>query len=78
MRSKNWGKGIATEVAIECLKYGFDTLNLDEICAAVNINNLASDKILRRIGLRFVETFEYGGIPCNWYKIQKLEWVAQK
>lgn len=78
LRSKYWGKGIATEAAIECLKYGFDTLNLDEICAAVNINNLASNKILRKIGLRFIETFEYGGITCKWYKIKKLEWVAQK
>ena len=78
LRSKYWGKGIATEAAIECIKYGFDKLNLDEICAAVNIDNLASDKILRKIGLRFIETFEYGGIACNWYKIKKLEWVAQK
>ncbi len=78
LRSKYWGKGIATEAAIECLKYGFDKLNLDEICAAVNIDNLASDKILRKIGLRFIETFEFEGIHCNWYKIKKLEWVAQK
>ena len=78
LRSKYWGKGIATEAAIECIKYGFDTLNLVEICAAVNINNLASDKILRKIGLRFIETFEYDGITCNWYKFKKLEWVAQK
>ena len=78
LRSKYWGKGIATEAAIESLKYGFDTLNLDEICAAANIDNLASNKILRKIGLRFIENFEYDGIPCNWYKIKKLEWVAQE
>ena len=78
LRSKYWGKGIATEAAIECLNYGFDTLNLDEICAAVNIDNLASNKILRKIGLRFIETFEFEGISCNWYKIKKREWEAQK
>ena len=78
LRSKYWGKGIATEAAIESLKYGFEILNLDEICAAVNIDNLASDKILRKIGLHFIENFEYDDIPCKWYKIKKLEWVAQK
>lgn len=78
LRSKYWGKGIATEAAIACLNYGFDTLNLNEICAAVNIDNLASNKILQKIGLRFIETFEYKGISCNWYKIKKMEWEAQK
>ena len=28
LRNKYWGKGIATEAAIACLNYGFDTLNL--------------------------------------------------
>jgi len=78
LRSKYWGKGIATEAAIESLKYGFETLNLNEICAAAAIDNVASNKILRKIGLGFIETFEHHGIHCNWYSIKKLEWVAQK
>jgi len=78
LRSKYWGKGIATEAATECLKYGFDKLNLDTICAAVNIDNLASDQILKKIGLRFIETFEFDGILCNWYAIKKVEWVKKQ
>ncbi|MBT8302646.1 MAG: GNAT family N-acetyltransferase [Maribacter sp.] len=78
LRSKYWGKGIATEAATECLKYGFDTLKLETICAAVNIDNLPSNQILKKIGLRFVETFEFDGIPCNWYVIKKVAWEKKQ
>ena len=74
LRKKYWGKGIATEAAIESLKYGFSTMNLNEVCAAANINNIASNKILMKIGLCCIETFELDGELHNWYKIMKSEW----
>ncbi len=70
IKRKYWGKGIATETAVEALKYGFTVLNLEEICAAAHIDNAASNKILQKVGLKFIETFEYDGISCNWYKIE--------
>ena len=42
----------ATETAIESLKYGFDQLNLNEICAGAHIENAASNKILQKVGLK--------------------------
>ncbi len=78
LRKKYWGKGIATETAIESLNHGFNKLDLKEICAAADVNNLASNKILRKIGLRFIETFEFDGVSHNWYKINKLEWMKLK
>lgn len=76
LRKKYWGNGIATETAIESLKYGFEKLDLKEICAAADINHRASNKILQRVGLRFIETFDFEGVPHNWYKITKAEWLA--
>ena len=75
---KYWGKGIATETAIESLKYGFEKLELNEIGAAADINHLASNKILQKIGLQFIDTFDYEGITHNWYKIKKSEWLENK
>ena len=74
LRKKYWGKGIATETAIESLKYGFMSMNLNEICAAATVNHIASNRILTKIGLSFVETFEFEGELLNWYKITKSEW----
>ena len=40
-KKKYWGQGIATETAEASLKYGFDTLGLNKICAAVEVNHMA-------------------------------------
>ncbi|MDC1259519.1 GNAT family N-acetyltransferase [Flavobacteriaceae bacterium] len=55
LRKKYWGKGIATESAIQSLKYGFEKLDLKEICAAADVDHLVSNKILKKIGLKFIE-----------------------
>lgn len=76
LRKKYWGKGIATETAIESLKYGFEKLDLKEIGAAADIDHLASNKILKKVGLQCIETFEFENVLHNWYYITKADWLA--
>jgi ribosomal-protein-alanine N-acetyltransferase len=78
LRKKYWGNGIATETAIASLKYGFEKLNLKAIGAAAEVNHAASNKILKKIGLKFIETFDYEGVTHNWYTLSKTDWVALK
>ncbi|WP_299438367.1 GNAT family N-acetyltransferase [uncultured Aquimarina sp.] len=75
LRKKYWGNGIATETAIESLKYGFEKFNLKEIGAAADVNHVASNKILKKIGLKFIDTFDYESVTHNWYNIKKSEFV---
>lgn len=75
LRKKYWGLGIATETAVESLKYGFNKLDLKEIGAAADIHHVASNKILKKIGLKLIERFDYEGVPHNWYNLKKTEWV---
>jgi len=72
---KYWGQGVGTQIAKESLKYGFNTLNFDEICAAADINNIGSNKILSRSGMKLIETFEFDGVKHNWYKAKRSEWI---
>lgn len=65
---KHWGKGIATETAIASLEYGFNSLKLDKICAAAHIGNNGSNKILRKIGMNYVDDFYWEDIKCHWYE----------
>jgi len=74
IKKKYWGQGIGTKTATESLKYGFQKLDLEEICAAAETNHVASNKILEKIGLKLTETFIYEGVNHNWYKIDKKEW----
>lgn len=71
---KYWGKGIATETAIIALDYAFNTLNTNEVYAAAHCENGASNKILQKIGMNFIETFSYQNFMCNWYKIDKIDY----
>lgn len=46
-----WGQGYATESAKAALTYGFATLKLPEIIAFTARTNLASQSVMRRIGM---------------------------
>lgn len=56
---ERWGKGYASESAKAVLKYGRENLGLEEIVAAVNLKNKASEKVLINSGMKFVGTIEY-------------------
>lgn len=78
LRPEFWGRGIATECAAVALQYGFSTLELEQIHAAASVNNIASNKVLLRSGLRFKHLFEFDKETHNWYQIDRREWEAQK
>ncbi len=78
LRKKYWGQGIATETAFASLNYAFDKLKADEIYAMADCENDGSNKILSKIGLVFIEIFDFDGIKHNWYKIDKTEYENKK
>ena len=58
LREEDWGKGFATEIARRLIEYGFGELNLPEIFATVDDENLASHRVLEKAGMNFKE-YEY-------------------
>ena len=58
---RNWGQGIATETARRLLAYGFLDLGLPEIVAVTHPHNVASQRVIAKIGLVLRGTeFHYG------------------
>lgn len=51
LASKHWNKGYATEGAKAILDYAFNTLGLNEVVSFTAINNLASRRVMEKIGL---------------------------
>jgi RimJ/RimL family protein N-acetyltransferase len=47
-----WGKGCATEAATALLRYGFEEAKLAKMVGVTNQANIASQKVLRKIGLK--------------------------
>ena len=50
---KYWGKGLATESAKACIKFGFEDLELDKIIALVLPENIASIRVLEKSGFEY-------------------------
>lgn len=76
---KFWGQKIAQETAKACLKYGFETMNIGLIYGDASVENIASNIVLRKIGLKYLEQYYYKNetenILCNRYGLSYDEYV---
>ena len=67
---KYWGQGYATEAALACLQYGFDHLGLKEIIGRADIRNIASIKVLEKIGMAYWKEDTCRGLmDAKYYRI---------
>ena len=66
-----WGRGLATEVCRVLIRHGFDVVNLSEITALVQSENVASVRVLEKCGLLFTELVRYQGRTVARYRLQK-------
>ncbi|GAA4269147.1 GNAT family N-acetyltransferase [Hyunsoonleella aestuarii] len=66
-----WGKGYATESSKAVLDFGFKDLDIKTICGAAEIDNIASNKVLQKIGLKYMEQFPYENEMINWYELKQ-------
>lgn len=61
----HWKKGLMTEALSAVVKFGFDTLNLHSLEADLNPENIASAKLLEKLGFRkeahFIENYFFEG-----------------
>lgn len=71
LRRAMWGRGYATEMAREIMRYGFRSLGLPRIDAITNLDNLASQRVLLKLGMRREgerHFAAYGTAPLAWFE----------
>ncbi len=68
MLPEYWGQGLGFEAANATLKYAKHSLGLNNVMAEAVVENLASNKILERIGLRCVDNYQREGFNLNRYE----------
>jgi ribosomal-protein-alanine N-acetyltransferase len=68
-----WGRGIATEAAAASLQYAFDVLKLRRIIALAEPRNLASWRIMEKLGMRREKMAPYMGVEVVWYAIERSD-----
>jgi len=48
-----WGKGLATEIGTEIVKRAKNLANIEQLEATLDLDHFASQKVCRKIGLKF-------------------------
>ena len=65
-----WGKGYASEASFAWLKYAFETMNIKTIEAAAHAENVASNRILQKMGMQMTEHYLEDEVSWNWYQLE--------
>ncbi len=84
---KHWGKGYATEGALACLRYGFETLKLNEIVSFTAVENTRSRAVMQKIGMHHdsKDDFDHPKLPEGHplrrhvlYRLERDEWKKKQ
>ena len=73
-----WGLGYATEMAHEVIKHGFKNSGLDKIVALTHPDNLASQKVIEKIGLKYIRDDFYYNTNLRFYEITRKNSFAAR
>lgn len=58
-----WNKGYATEGAIKVLDIAFRTLGIEEVYSFTTLQNIPSEKVMKKIGMKKLGTFIHPNLP---------------
>ncbi|WP_426484106.1 GNAT family N-acetyltransferase [Flavobacterium sp. 2] len=67
---KYWGKGYATEAGKAFVDYAFNEMKVNALYAYADAGNENSRKILEKLGLQYINSFEYEGETEVWYEMK--------
>lgn len=68
LRRDAWGRGLATEAGVRLVEHAFETLRLPALAASVHPENAGSQRVLGKLGLIDVGTYETGGKVERLYR----------
>ena len=66
-----WGQGLATEACRASISFGFEELILNQIIGLVLAENIASIRVLEKVGMRFDGEVTYAGQTALRYEISR-------
>jgi ribosomal-protein-alanine N-acetyltransferase len=66
-----WGQGYATEAARAALDFGFRNVGLKRIFAITKPDNVASQAVMKRLGLTYRHNVVYKGFDSVWFDINR-------
>jgi RimJ/RimL family protein N-acetyltransferase len=68
-----WGRGFATEAAQAMLRFGFEELGFDRVLAGADTPNIASFRVMEKIGMTLAKRPGIDGPEVVYYGISRKE-----
>jgi [ribosomal protein S5]-alanine N-acetyltransferase len=68
-----WGNGLAVDAARAVLSFAFHTIGATEVSAATDTPNVASVRVMERLGMRFERRGTLNGLDTLFYRITRDE-----
>jgi ribosomal-protein-alanine N-acetyltransferase len=66
-----WGRGLATEAATAVLRHAFDVVGLPRVVAVAVADNIASQKVMAKVGMTLQGPYQFDGRSAVLYAIEK-------
>ena len=67
-----WGRGYATEMAEESVRFAFTTLGLDSLISYTVHDNAASRAVMEKLGMEYEADVENAGLPHVLYRLSRV------
>ena len=64
-----WGRGLATEIASALLGMAWTKLSLSNLVAVTLVINVASQRVMQKVGFSFERALDYHDLPHMLYRI---------
>lgn len=72
-----WGMGLATESAWAALKYGFEVAQLNRVVAIAKPENIASRRVMEKIGMKYEKEAYYYDNDVVYYSITQQTYLLE-
>ncbi|HSP96508.1 MAG TPA: GNAT family N-acetyltransferase [Candidatus Dormibacteraeota bacterium] len=72
-----WGRGLATELARECARIGFEQLGQRDLVAFTLPTNYASRSVMQRVGFLYERDVIWAGMPHVLYRLPIEVWRGE-
>jgi ribosomal-protein-alanine N-acetyltransferase len=76
LRKDKWKQGLASEAAQRMAGFAFDSLNAPLLCAVCQQENLASARVMQRLGMRYRGVERWYEMDTAVYEMTRSEWIS--
>lgn len=73
-----WNRGFATEAAEKFVEYAFENLNPEKVVAVAEPENIASRRVMEKLGMNLVKIAEFYNRQLVQYAISRDDFLLKK